>query len=71
MSSYDVICINELHTKNYTSIPGFCPMKQIFLAKNNKSPKIGGDIAVYVSQVQDIEAVIEFPELKIAVLHVA
>ena len=47
ISGYDVICISELHTKNYISIPGFRPMKQKFRTKNNKSPKIGGGIAVY------------------------
>ena len=48
VSEYDVIGISELHTKNYVSIPGFHLKKQKFREKKDKSPKIGGGIAVFV-----------------------
>ena len=50
IADFDVICISELHTNNVISIPGFCVMKQKFRPKNHKGPKIGGGIAVYISQ---------------------
>ena len=48
ISSYDVIALSELHTKSTISLPGFYLKKQKFREKNNKGPKIGGGIAVYV-----------------------
>ena len=50
ISSFDIIGISELHTKNTISIPGFYLKKQKFRTKKHKGPKIGGGIAVYVKQ---------------------
>ena len=50
VSEYDVICISELHTNDTVSIPGFYLKKQKFRPKKNRSPKIGGGIAVYINQ---------------------
>ena len=49
ISSYDVICLSELHTDKTVSIPGFHLKKQKFRPKKHKGPKIGGGIAVYIS----------------------
>ena len=50
ISSFDVVCVSELHTNKTISIPGFYLKKQKFRPKNHKGPKIGGGIAVYISQ---------------------
>ena len=50
ISSFDVVGISELHTKNIISIPGFYLKKQKFRKKKHKGPKIGGGIAVFIKQ---------------------
>ena len=50
IAHFDVICLSELHTNKYISIPGFSPKKQKFRDKKHRGPKIGGGIAVYVKQ---------------------
>ena len=50
ISTFDIIGISELHTKNYLSIPGFQSKKQKFRPKKHKGPKIGGGIAVFIKQ---------------------
>ena len=50
ISTFDVIGLSELHTKNIISIPGFYLKKQKFRDKKHKGPKISGGIAVYVKQ---------------------
>ena len=49
ISSYDVICLSELHTDKKLSIPGFILKKQKFRTKKHKGPKIGGGIAVFIT----------------------
>ena len=48
ISSYDIVCLSELHTNKVISIPGFTLKRQKIRPKNHKGPKISGGIAVFV-----------------------